>query len=53
MRRILVTCQLLRSFICLAKTYLQVMHPDVDLGLYALLRIPLGPPIFDALTNVV
>jgi hypothetical protein len=37
----------------LANTHLQVMHPDVDLGLYALLRIPFGAPIFDDLANVV
>ena len=53
MRRILVTCQLFRTFIFLANTHLQVMHPDVDLGLYALLRIPFGAPIFDDLANAV
>lgn len=53
MRRILVKCQLFRAVTCLINTCLQVMHPDVDLGLYARLRIPLGPPIFDDLTNVV
>jgi hypothetical protein len=53
MRRILVICQLLESVPYLGSTYLQVIHPDEDLGLYALLRVPLGPPIFDDLTNVV
>jgi hypothetical protein len=33
--------------------YLQVIHPDEDLGLYVLLRIPFGAPIVNTQTDVV